>query len=479
MRSRRPHTSLRVRLTLAFAAGMAVVLTGVAVFVYLNLRTDLRASVDSGLQSRAQVIAANAAHADPSLGGRRRLIDADEAFAQVLTPSGRIVETTPAVAGAALVPAGDLASLGRPTFVDDRPAGLDPSRLLIVPVTAAGHRVFVVVGATLSDSQEALDQALTRFAVAFPVALLLSSLIGWLLAGAALRPVERMRREAEAISASDPTRRLPVPRTDDTLARLADTLNVTFDRLQAALERERRFVDDASHELRTPLTILKAEVDSALVDGRSVDDLRVALRGASGEVNHLVRIAEDLLVLARAERGRIPTHRTRVSLEALVNASVEAFATVAEAGGVTLAVEAPAATVEVDGTRVRQALDNLLDNGLRHTLPGGEVCVIATLAPEAITIQVDDTGPGFDPDELAVAFQPFKRGDESREGSGLGLAIVRAIAEAHGGTVTAANRAGGGARMTLVVGLLPDSEQRLGESREAEVREPEPRLERA
>ena len=241
MRSRRPHTSLRVRLTLAFAAGMAVVLTGVAVFVYLNLRTDLRASVDSGLQSRAQVIAANAAHADPSLGGRRRLIDADEAFAQVLTPSGRIVETTPAVAGAALVPAGDLASLGRPTFVDDRPAGLDPSRLLIVPVTAAGHRVFVVVGATLSDSQEALDQALTRFAVAFPVALLLSSLIGWLLAGAALRPVERMRREAEAISASDPTRRLPVPRTDDTLARLADTLNVTFDRLQAALERERRF----------------------------------------------------------------------------------------------------------------------------------------------------------------------------------------------------------------------------------------------
>lgn len=479
MRIRPPHTSLRVRLTLAFAAGMAVVLTGVAVFVYLNLRTDLRASVDSGLQSRAQVIAGNAAHADPSLGGRRRLIDADEAFAQVLTPSGRIVETTPAVARAALVPARELAGLRRPTFVDHRPPGLDQSRLLIVPVTAAGHRAFVVVGATLSDSQEALDQALMRFAVAFPVALLLSSLIGWLLAGAALRPVERMRREAEAISASDPTRRLPVPQTDDTLARLAVTLNVTFDRLQAALERERRFVDDASHELRTPLTILKAEVDSALVDGRSLDDLQLALQGASGEVNHLVRIAEDLLVLARAERGRIPTHRTSVSLKTLVNASVQAFATVAEAGGVTLVAEAPDATVDVDGTRIRQALDNLLDNALRHTLPGGDVRVTATLTPDALTIQVDDTGPGFDLDELELAFQPFKRGDGSRHGSGLGLAIVHAIAEAHGGTVTAANRAGGGARMTLVVGLLPDSEERLGVGREAEVREPEPGLERA
>jgi signal transduction histidine kinase len=470
VRIHRPQTSLRVRLTLAFAAGMAVVLAGVAVFVYLSLRTDLRASVDSGLQSRAQVIAANAAHADPALGGRRRLIDADEAFAQVLSPSGRIVETTPAVATAALVPAAVLASLRGPTFVDDRPPGLDQSRLLIVPVNAAGHREFVVVGATLSDSQEALDEALMRFAVAFPVALLLSSLIGWLLAGAALRPVERMRREAEAISASDPTRRLPVPETDDTLARLAVTLNLTFDRLQAALERERRFVDDASHELRTPLTILKAEVDSALTDGHSFDDLRLALRGASGEVNHLVRIAEDLLVLARAERGRIPTHRTSVSLQELVDASRRAFAATAEAGGVTLAVEAPDATVEVDGTRVRQALDNLLDNALRHTLPGGEVRVTATATPDAVTIQVDDTGPGFDPDELAVAFQPFKRGDESRDGSGLGLAIVRAIAEAHSGTVTAENRTGGGARMTLVLGLLPHPRERLGEGSPAQVR---------
>src|SRR4029079_15358619 len=129
---------------------------------------------------------------------------------------------------------------------------------LIVPVKGGGKREFVVVGATLSDAQEALDTAPGRFAVAFPVALLLSSLIGWLLSGAALRPVERMRREAAGISGWDPTGRLPVPQTDDTLARLAVTLNDTFDRPQEALERERRFVDEARTEPRPPPTTLKA-----------------------------------------------------------------------------------------------------------------------------------------------------------------------------------------------------------------------------
>jgi two-component system, OmpR family, sensor kinase len=441
-------------LTLAFAAGMAVVLAGVAAFVYVNLRDDLRASVDSGLQSRAQVIAANAVQADPSLGGgrRRRLIDPDEAFAQVLAPSGRIVETTRAVAKAPLVSAADLAALTKPGFVDRRPPGLDSSRLLVVPVKKAGHTVFVVVGATLSDSQEALDAALVRFAIAFPVALILSSLIGWLLAGAALRPVERMRREAAAISASDPTHRLPVPTTDDTLARLAVTLNLTFDRLQEALERERRFVDDASHELRTPLTILKAEVDSALAGERSPGDLRDALVGASAEVNHLVRVAEGLLVLARAERGQIPTHRSPVSLVALVEESQRAFAATADAAGVTLEAEAPDATVELDGTRVRQALDNLIENAVLHTPPGGLVRVTAAAGGDTVTIEVDDTGTGFDPAELDAVFQPFNRGrDAVHEGSGLGLAIVRAIAEAHGGAVAAANRPEGGAVVTLTL----------------------------
>jgi signal transduction histidine kinase len=282
------------------------------------------------------------------------------------------------------------------------------------------------------------------------VALLLSSLLGWVLAGAALRPVERMRREAAGISGSDPTGRLPVPQTDDTLARLAVTLNSTFDRLQEALERERRFVDDASHELRTPLTILKAEVDLALAGERSEVELRTALASASAEVNHLVRIAEDLLVLARAEHGRIPVRREPVSLRRIVEESRRALAATAAADGVTLVSEAADVDADVDRTRVRQALDNLIGNAIRHSPPGGVVRVVARADASAVSIEVDDDGPGFDPAELEAVFQPFHRGrGQCDEGSGLGLTIVRAIAEAHDGTATAENLPGGGARVTI------------------------------
>jgi signal transduction histidine kinase len=345
-----------------------------------------------------------------------------------------------------------LATVTGPTFLDRTPARLDTSRLLIVPVRDAGRREFVVVGATLSDSQEALDTALVRFAVAFPVALLLSSLIGWMLSGAALRPVERMRREAAGISGSDPTGRLPVPETDDTLARLAVTLNDTFDRLQEALERERRFVDDASHELRTPLTILKAEVDSALAGERDEVELRNALAGASAEVNHLVRIAEDLLVLARSEHGHIPVRREPVSVRRVVEESGRALAATAAARGVTIEIEAPDLQADLDGTRVRQALDNLIGNAIRYSPPGGIVRVRVRSERDSVAIDVEDDGPGFDPAELETVFQPFHRGRAAAHGgSGLGLAIVRAIAEGHDGTVEAANRPSGGARVTLVL----------------------------
>ena len=294
----RHRIGLRARLTLAFATGMAIVLAGVGAFVYLQLRHDLFAAVDMGLRSRAQVIVANARRPHSSLRSPRRpLIDADEAFAQVLAPDGGVIETTPAVAGAPLVAPALLPRVGTATFVDGRPRGLDPARLLIVPAALGRRPAFVVVGATLSNTDEALGRVVDIYALAFPAALLVCSIVGWVLAGAALEPVERMRHEAAAITASDPGGRLPVPATGDTLARLATTLNATFDRLQVALERERRFVDDASHELRTPLTVLKAEVDSALEAPRSRAELERALR-------------------ARVRRGRAPRAHRRGSARA-------------------------------------------------------------------------------------------------------------------------------------------------------------------
>jgi two-component system OmpR family sensor kinase len=437
---------IRLRLTLAFAVGMAVVLVLLGTFLYLQLEHELIEEIDMALGSRAQVVEAGVRNGsfDAQSGG---LIDPDEAFAQVLDGAGAIRQSSPQVASAALVPASALHS-SAPVFMTRRAPGLeDPARLLVVPLD--GGSTFIVVGATLSDSHEALDRLLVLFAIGGPVALGLMSLAGWLLAGAALRPVERMRVEAAAISASEPERRLAVPPTGDELNRLATTLNEMLQRLQDALARERRFVDDASHELRTPLGILQGELELALARPRSSEDLETAVRRAAAEADRLVRLAEDLLVLARTEDGRLPVHREDVALARVVGEACEGRRALARDGGVTLEVDAGDDRAHLDPVRVRQAVENLVDNAVRHSPAGAAVRISASREDGRVRIRVDDGGPGFAPSALATVFEPFAGTDDG--GAGLGLAIVRAVAVAHDGDAVAENPAGGGARVTLTL----------------------------
>lgn len=440
--------SLRARLTLAFAAGMTLVSLAVASFVYVQVRSDLRSEVDMGLRARAQALIAggNLVPGLPQTSGH--LADNDESFAQVLSGDGRILAATRSVARAPLLRPTELRH-DRPWLTDRRPQGLETARLLEVPATVRGARVYLVVGATLSDTREALTRLLVLFAIALPVALLASSLIGWLLAGAALRPVRRMSAEAAAITDADPSRRLAVPTGDRGLAVLATTVNATFDRLQTAIRRERTFAANASHELRTPLTILKAEVDTALSAHRSPHELREALESAASEIRHLIAIAEGLLVIARTVEGRMPVERAPTPLAGLVGERVEAFSGMARERDVELAVRAGDEIVELDPTRIRQAIDNLLDNAVRHCAAGGSVTVTATAAAGTVSITVQDSGPGFSDAALAAAFQPFNRTDNRSSGAGLGLALARAIAEAHGGRAEAWNVPAGGAAVTL------------------------------
>ena len=449
--------SVRARLTVVFAAAMAVVLVGAAVFVYAKVRADLRSSLDMGLRSRAQVIADNISRPAARIGGgsaQQSLIDADEAFAQVLTPDGRVAEATPAVRRAPLVSPAVLASVRGARFIDVTPRGLDPARLLIVPVASGSSHGYAIVGATLSNSHEALGTLVRQLEIAAPAALVLSTILAWLVAGAALRPVERMRREAADITAGDPTRRLPVPTTNDTLARLARTLNATLDRLQTALERERRFVNEASHELRTPLTILRAEIDSALSRRGDHARMEAALVSAREETEHLIRIAEGLLVLARAHGGRIPIVAEDVRLRELVDGSVAAHTALATENDVRLHIHVADAGVRIDPTRARQALDNLIDNAIRHSPTGGTVRISAAAEDERTTFAVEDDGPGFELAVLGSPFQAFHRGrGADYPGSGLGLTIVAAVADAHRGSVSTENRVHGGARVTVVLAM--------------------------
>ena len=446
---------LRLRLTLVFSFGMAIVLLVLGTYGYLRVGADLQDSVDAGLRSRAQVLvdAASSDQAPEVVAANGKLIDPDEAFAQVLDANGQIIEASSAVSDAPLLSPPETASIGDLMFITRNADPADDSFRLLAVAVAGPPRRIVVVGATLGDVIEARERLLLIMGAGGPVALLVVAVAGWLLAGAALRPVERMRREAAAVSASDPSRRLPVPETGDELARLATTLNSMLDRLQEALERERRFVDDASHELRTPLATLRGEIDLALARRRDAGELEASLRSAQEDVIRLERLANDLLVMARTRGGRIPVHRIPTSLVSLAARSVRSVDSLTVAGGVTIDVDASDDTVEVDPERIEQAVRNLLENAIRHTARGGVVRLSARRLDGFARFIVEDAGPGFPPDLLEHAFEPFTRGEvetASASGAGLGLSIVQAIAEAHGGSASAENTPDG-ARVTVDV----------------------------
>ena len=451
-----PRLSLRARLTLAFAASMAAILVGLGAFLYVELDRSLLDGVDQALRSRAAVAVVAGPGDRP---GASPLVDPDEAFAQVLDRSGRVLDSTVAVAGSPLVSAAVAGSVSRPTYLTRTFAGAEEAaRLLAVPA-GPGRPEVIVVGATLGNRADALHQLVTMYAVAGPVGLGLSSCAGWALAGVALRPITRIRRRADAIVHTDPTARLPVPATGDELRRLTTTLNGLLARMQGALEREHRFVDDASHELRTPLGVLKAELDLAAARPRTAAELGVTLHAAARETDRLAHLAEDLLVLARARGGRLPLLRVEVPLRAVLAESVAALRHRAQQASTRIEVCAPETTVRVDPDRLRQALSNLVDNALTHGR--GPVLVTADVTPGWLRVEVGDQGAGFPDDLLGTAFQPFTRrrsaDPDQPTGSGLGLAVVEAVALAHAGTATARNQPGGGAcvRIELRTGGPP------------------------
>jgi heavy metal sensor kinase len=302
----------------------------------------------------------------------------------------------------------------------------------------------VVVGASLEERGEALENLTRQLLLGGPLALLVASLLGYLLAAAALRPVESMRREAEAVSASEPGRRLPLPPATDEIARLGTTLNTMLGRLEAALARERRFVSDASHELRTPLATLRAELELALRRRRSKAELEAAVASAAEEAERLSQLAEDLLVLARSDDGSLPVRRERLPAAKLLADVRERYARRAAEAGRSIAVEAPdELQLDADRLRVEQAVGNLVENALRHG--AGRILLAAHQRQDRVELHVHDQGPGFPPGFVEHAFERFTRADPARQGqgAGLGLAIVDVIARAHGGSAHAASRPDG------------------------------------
>jgi two-component system OmpR family sensor kinase len=312
---------IRVRLTLPFALAMALVLTALGAYLYVRVGSTLLANADQGLRGQATEALAH-------LDDERPLLDRDSldsaGIAEVIAQDGSVTNSSPVGLPLLLVGSARPAAAGRALWATTRITGLRGTwRLRAVP---AGDGRVLVVGKSLASRDETLDRLSHEFLLGAPLALLLATFAGYLLAGAALRPVEAMRRRAAAITAATPGARLPVPATHDEISRLASTINDMLERLEVAFRHERRFVADASHELRTPLALLRTELELALRRTRSREELEQALRSAAEETDRLTSLAEDLLLVARIDQGALPVRREPVDARELFDRVAGRFA---------------------------------------------------------------------------------------------------------------------------------------------------------
>ena len=434
---------------------MAMVLAATGLFLRLRLEHNLDHSINQDLQTRSNALVSLIRTGELRFGEavRSALRSRGTSFAQVLSSDGRLFEPrTQEVGEPALSQPEVLQSQGRPTFIVRSGApGLsgEPVRLLATPIDFERHRLIVVVGTSLAARDDALTSLTTLLLIGGPIALLLSSLAAYWTVGAALRPVEAIRLRATEISATESDQRLPVAPAQDELRRLGETLNAMLDRLEAALRRERAFVDDASHELRTPLALHKSELELALRYGESREELRAAIASAMEEADRLSQLAENLLVLARSDKGVLPVEPEPLQVSELFATVAGRLSDRAREADRPLEVDLPdgpdGLVVAADRLRTEQALTNLVENALRHG--GGPVRLWARARAEAVELHVSDAGAGFPPDFLPHAFERFRRADAARGegGAGLGLAIVDAVAQAHHGRAEARNEPNGGA----------------------------------
>jgi len=468
--------AVRWRLTAAFAAVMALVLTATGVFVYQRQATNLDQTINRALRARAADVAALAQQSDTGLSDARpQRGHANRAeLAQLIATSGRVLDRTPGLPGRPLLTPAAIAAVrrGSTLITELRLASDQPIRLLAEPVRAQDQKLVIVVGQSLEERNLALSDLSAVLLVGGPSALLLASLAGYMLTGAALRPVEMMRRQASNISATDLHQRLPAGGNDE-LGRLGRTLNEMLTRIHASVERERTLVSDASHELRTPLAILRTELELIGRERPSGLALQSALGSAIEETDRLSQLADDLLLLARADDHQLTIDPSRLFATELLHQAADRAGRHPNAARKQITVDAPDdAEILADQDRATQAIDNLLTNALRHA--NNHVHLSARPNGAFVALHVIDDGPGFPPDFLPHAWERFARADTARTegGAGLGLAIVRTIAEAHNGQADATNSAMGGADVWITLPMAPEDPQ-PGHSR----RSPAPFLE--
>ena len=452
-------TSFRARLTLRWtlAAGLLIGLANLG--IYAAAHTYVYRWLDHNVRTIGATEAASSTDGSEGVHLHERAfeqLDAGaftEKFVQIYDRDGRLVLASSALgANTAQVPASalDEAFAGRSPMLWLRALGRD-ARVVVLTETRDETAYAIAVGLFADDLQAGLASLAWLLLGVWLVSIAATAAIGASLAAQALSPVARITERAAWIAQGNFGARLDLPTAPDELGRMTQLLNSMLDRLQGALEANRRFAADASHELRGPLTAMAGELDVALRHPRSADSYADTLRHVRGRVSSLTTLTEDLILLVRSQEGSREVVLREVALTPLVGDAFARLSSLAAARGIRLLHNIPEGVhLYADPALISRVIDNVLANAVHYNRDGGEVCVAAhVLEPEGdawatplVVMTVADTGLGIPPGEQEQIFTRFHRLDQSRArhtgGSGLGLAICREVLGLLGGSIRVA-----------------------------------------
>jgi signal transduction histidine kinase len=438
----RRFATVRVRITLAALVVVGIALTAGGFWLVRAQRNSLTDNIETAAALRARDIASSASDgAIPSVIAVPR---GDENLVQIVDVDGKVIASSANIAGepriSGLLPGEDGYTARTVTTIED---GEGPFRVVASRMVNGGTRYTVYVAGSLEPVDDSIESLRRLLFVALPILLTLLGVTCWIVTGRALRPVESMRREVEAIGAADLHRRVPEPATADEIGRLAQTMNAMLGRLESSQERQRRFVADASHELRSPLTGIRAQLE---VDLEHPADAHweATERGVLADTIRLQRLVEDLLAVAAADAStEDATHRAAVDVDEIVLAEARRQRSIAAVQIDTSRVSG--AQLSANADQLVRVVRNLLDNATRHARSTVTVSLVETASD--VVLRVTDDGPGVPPDARDRIFERFARLDDARAsdngGTGLGLAIVHDVVDAHHGTVTVADNTPG------------------------------------
>jgi signal transduction histidine kinase len=442
----RRFATVRVRVTVAAVVVVALALAAGGAWVVHAHRVSLINNIDTAAQLRARDVATNIA--DGTLSSSLAVSPGDENLVQVVDAQGKVVAASANIQGEQRLSTLDPGPSGSASQTVNRlPVGDSSFRVVALRVTGPSGADIVYVAGSLRAVGTSANSLARLLLIGLPVLLLLVGATTWLVSGKALRPVEAIRREVEAIGADDLQRRVPEPKTPDEIGRLARTMNAMLRRLDDATDRQRRFVADASHELRSPLTGIRArlEVDLAHPDGA---DWQATERDVLDDAIRLQHLVDDLLAIAASDAAAPDASpREPVDLDEIV---------LTEARRLRSRTSHRIDTSGVSGAQLpghpdalARAVRNLLDNADRHAR--STVTITLSESDTTATLTIADDGLGIPVDQQGRIFERFTRLDNARArdtgGTGLGLAITHDVVVSHGGTIGVDNAPG--ARFTI------------------------------